>query len=95
MCKLPDGRGWLWEKLGLALVGRALVSKALTQLSADGWGRTPSLLVVRPSPRVSSLYGRVNVDLQRTYTKEDLPGLLLPESCPFGDLLRTHASTGI
>ena len=41
-----------WEKLGLALVGRALVSKALTQLSADGWGRTPSLLVVRPSPRV-------------------------------------------
>ena len=29
MCKLPDGRGWQWEKLGLALVGRALLSKAL------------------------------------------------------------------
>ena len=26
-----DGRGWWWEKLGLSLVGRALLSKALTQ----------------------------------------------------------------
>ena len=27
---------------------RALLSKALIQLSADGWGCTPSLLVVWP-----------------------------------------------
>ena len=27
MCKLPDGRDLWWEKLGLALVGRALLSK--------------------------------------------------------------------
>ena len=31
-------------KLGLALVGRALLSKALIQLSADGWGWVPSLV---------------------------------------------------
>ena len=29
LCKLPDGREWLWEKLGFALVGRAMLSKSL------------------------------------------------------------------
>ena len=29
LCKLPDGREWLWGKLGLALVGRAMISKSL------------------------------------------------------------------
>ena len=45
-CKLLDGMDWPWEKPGLALVYRALLSKALIQLSAYGWGRTPSLVVV-------------------------------------------------
>ena len=31
MCKLPDVRDWWWGKLGLALVGRALLSKVLVQ----------------------------------------------------------------
>ena len=35
-------------KLGLALVGRALLSKALIQFSADGRGWAPSLVVVWP-----------------------------------------------
>ena len=48
MCKLPDGRDWWWEKLSLALVDRALLIKALTQLSADEWGCNPSLVVVWP-----------------------------------------------
>ena len=39
-------RGTMWGKLCLVLVGRALLSKALIQLSADGWGCTPSLVVV-------------------------------------------------
>ena len=38
--------GTEWENLGLALVGRALISKALIQLYADGWGCTLSLVVV-------------------------------------------------
>ena len=54
LCKLPDG-GIEWGKLGLALVGRALLSKARIQLSADGWGCAPSLLVVWPE--VTQLWG--------------------------------------
>ena len=46
LCKLPDSGDWQCEKLGLALMGRALLSKALIQLSVDGWGCVPSLLVV-------------------------------------------------
>ena len=41
MWKLPDGRDWLWGKLGLTLVGKAMLSKSLTQFSADGWGYVP------------------------------------------------------
>jgi len=37
------GRDWLWGKLSLALVCRAMLSKSLTQFSADGWGCVPSL----------------------------------------------------
>ena len=29
LCKLPDAREWLWGKLGLALVGRTMISKSL------------------------------------------------------------------
>ena len=29
LCKLSDVRNWLWGKLGLALVGRAVLSKTL------------------------------------------------------------------
>ena len=39
MWKLPDGR-----ELGLVLMGGAMLSKSLIQLSADGQGCAPSLL---------------------------------------------------
>ena len=41
LCKLPDGRDWQWDKLYLVLVGRALLSKTLILLSADGSGSLP------------------------------------------------------
>ena len=44
MCKFLDGR----QRLGLALVGKALFSKALIQLSADGWGGTSFLVFFWP-----------------------------------------------
>ena len=44
LCKLLDGRDWLWGKLGIALVVRAMLSKSLIQFSVDGWGWVPSLL---------------------------------------------------
>ena len=43
LCKFPDGRDWLWAKLGFALVGKAMFSKSLIQFSAYGWGFLPSL----------------------------------------------------
>ena len=48
MCKLPDARDQWWEKLGLALVGRAIHSKVLIQLYAYGWDCTPSVVVFWP-----------------------------------------------
>ena len=43
LCRLPDGRDQLWWKLGLALMGRAMLSKSLIQFSPDGWDCAPSL----------------------------------------------------
>ena len=48
--KLPDWKDWLWKKLGLVLMGRAMFSKPLIQFSVDGWGYVPSLLFdLRPN----------------------------------------------
>ena len=40
---LPGGRDWLWVKLGLAQVVRAMFNKSLIQFSADGRDCVPSL----------------------------------------------------
>jgi len=65
------GRTSNGKKLGLALVGRALLSTALIQLSTDGWDCTPSLVVVWPEGSTGSMVGlMVN---WRVYTKGDLP----------------------
>ena len=42
--KLPYGRDWLREKLGLVLMGGAMLSKSLIQFSIDGESCLPSLL---------------------------------------------------
>ena len=42
--KLPDGRDWLRGKLGLVLMGGAMLSKSLIQFSVDGQHCVPSLL---------------------------------------------------
>ena len=48
--KLPDGRDWLRGKLGLVLMGGAMLSKSLIQFSVEGWGCVPSLLFdLRPN----------------------------------------------
>ena len=55
--ELPDGRDWLWGKLGLVLMGMAMLSKSLTQFSVYGQGWLPFLLFdLRPN------YGGGNVD---------------------------------
>ena len=48
--KLPDGRDWLRRKLGLVLMGGAMLSKSLIQFSVEGWGCVPSQLFdLRPN----------------------------------------------
>ena len=42
--KFPDGRDWLWGKLGLVLMGGATLSKSFIQFSVDGLDYVPSLL---------------------------------------------------
>ena len=55
--KLPDGSDWHWGKLGLVLMGRAMLSKSLIQFSVDGQSSVPSLLFdLRPN------YGGGNED---------------------------------
>ena len=68
MWKLPDGRYWLWGNLGLALMGKAMLSKYVIQFSVDGWGCFPSLEF---GLRLN--YGRGNggneSSFKRTYTR--------------------------
>ena len=42
--KLPDGRDLLRGKLGLVLMGRAVLNKSLIQFFVDGWSCVSSLL---------------------------------------------------
>ena len=57
LIKALHGRDWLWRKLGLVLMGGAMLSKSLIQFSVDGWGSVCSLLFgLRPH------YGGGNVD---------------------------------
>ena len=44
--KLPGGRYWLWGKLGLALLGKDLLSKSLIQFSVDEQGLFPLLFIL-------------------------------------------------
>ena len=41
--KLPDGKDWLWMTMGLALMGRTILSKYLIKFSVDKWVCVPSL----------------------------------------------------
>ena len=45
--KFPNGRDRLRGKLGLVLMGRAILSKSLIQFSVDGWRCVISLLFTR------------------------------------------------
>ena len=84
---LPGGRDWLWGKLGLALVGRAMLSKSLIQFSVDGWGCVPSLLFdLRPN------YGGSNEDNGDLLQK--VPCVHCDTECPrpCSRPLPTHAS---
>ena len=87
--KLPDGRDWLRGKLGLVLVGRAMLSKSLIQFSVDGWGCVPSLLFdLRPN------YGGGNEDNGDLLQKVLCMHCLTHCPWPCNRALPTHTSAG-
>ena len=70
-----------------------MLSKTLIQLSADGWGCTPSLLVVLPEVTQSWSLGAL------WYGYQQPPGGFPPDCCcqcpcPHGGPLLTHSSAG-
>ena len=89
--KLPEGRDWLWEKLGLALVGEAMLSKSLSSFLL--MGRAVSL-------PCSLAYGQTMVGIMVTSSKRTyasmphFPGLLQSVSLTLRRPLLVHASAG-
>ena len=89
--KLPEGRDWLWEKLGLALVGEAMLSKSLSSFLL--MGRAVSL-------PCSLAYGQTTVGIMVTSSKRTyasmphFPGLLQSVSLTLHRPLLVHASAG-
>ena len=84
--KTPNGRDWLREKLGLVLMGGAVLSKSLIQFSVDGRGCIPSLLFdQRPN------YGGGNKDNGNLL--QNVPCMHCPTKCPWpcSRKLPTHA----
>ena len=80
--------------MSLALVGRALLSKALIQLYADGCGCVPSLGVVWPSLPFQGSMVELIVNSKMAYTRGTFPYCCSQCSLPYGEPLLIHASTG-
>ena len=95
-CKLLDGTDLWWGKLGLALVGRALISNALIQLSADGWScASPYWLAWGDSALgVYWLCCRLNGDLQEGLASWSFQDCCSQCPCPCDEPLLTLAFTG-
>lgn len=90
VCKPPGWEGLAVEKLGLALLSRTSLSKAFTQLSADGSGCIPSqhIVCLRLTSALGSTGCRVRLmeKPKRVYTK----GIFLAQAaasalCPWGE----------
>ena len=104
MCKLPHGRDWLWGKLGLTLVGRAMLNISLIQFSADGAAVLPPCNLASGDPVLEfcSLYARAIVSMlhlmltssNRTHPNTlYLLGILLLVPLTLQQALLTHAFT--
>ena len=86
--KLPDGRDWLRGKLGLVLMGGAMLSKSLIQFSVDGQGFVPSLLF-----DLRSNYVRGNEDNDDFFQKFPHRQCCMQCPQPCSRTPSTHAST--
>ena len=86
--KLPDGRDWLWLKLGLVMMGRTMFSKSLIQFSIDGWGCVPSFSDLIPN------YGRGNEDNGQLLQKYLYWHCCIQGPWPCSRPLSNHVSAG-
>ena len=84
--QVDKDKGLDWgEKLGLILMGRAMLSKSLIQFSFEGWGCVPSLLFdLRPN------YGGSNEDSGDLL--QNVPSLLHSVPQTLQEVTVTHAS---
>ena len=76
-----------------AVVRRAMLSKSLIQVSADGWVCVPSSKVTQSWNAQASKCTR-KVTPKRTYANTHLPHCCCQHPCPYRRPLLTHASTG-
>ena len=89
--KLPEGRDWLWEKLGLASVGEAMLSKSLSSFVLMGRAVFPPCSLAYGQTMV----GVMVISSKRTYASMPrLPGLLQSVSLTLRRPLLVHASAG-
>ena len=89
---LPDGRDWLRGKLGLVLMGRAMLSKPLIQFSVDGRSCVISLLLdVKPNSGVGN-EGNGGL-LQEVPCMHCCPQCLRPWSKPLQRVLKVWSSS--
>ena len=82
------GRDWLRGKLGLVLMGGAVLSKSLIQFSVDGWGCVPSCCLT---------WGRTMVELMKimeTSFQRSVQALLHSVPPTLQQANMTHACTG-
>ena len=86
--KLPDGRDWLRGKLGLVLMGRAMLSKASIQFFVNGWGCVPSVIYLGPN------YGGGNEDNGDLLPKVPCMHCYIQCPRPCSRPLPTHTCTG-
>ena len=79
--KLPDERDWLRGKLGLVLMGGAMLSKSLIQFSIDGWSCVPSLLFT---------WGQTTLEVIKIMGSKDPMHVLLHSLPPTLHQVTTH-----
>ena len=83
LCKLLHGRGCWWIELGCGLVGRAMLTKTLIHLFADGWGlcSLPVSSLTWNDPVLESTHSMIGLKVttsRRTRTSWYLLGMMLP-----------------
>ena len=93
LLELPDGRDWLRGKLGLVLMGGAMLSKSLIQFSVDGWSDLHGVAlflflnyyyftfgpcsIVVPWPGISLMPSALELWSPNCWTTREVPGVAL------------------